>query len=46
MPLSMLRTSQIGHTMGVHLKLVTFQMLADESQQCVQDSHRPCYCGG
>lgn len=44
MPLGVLHTSQIGHTMGVDLKLVTFQMLADERQQCVQDSHCPCYC--
>lgn len=44
--LNILCTSQIGHTLGVDLKLVTFQMLADESQQCVKDSHCPCDCGG
>lgn len=46
MLLSVLHTSQIGHTVDIDLKLVTFQMLADESQQCVQDSHRPRYRGG
>lgn len=41
-----LRTCQVGHTVGVDFKLVTFQMLADESQQSVQDSHCPRYRGG
>lgn len=41
-----LRTCQVGHAVGVDFKLVTFQMLADESQQSVQDSHCPRYRGG
>lgn len=32
--------------MSVDLELVTFQMLADESQQRVQDPHRPRHRGG
>lgn len=46
MLLSAIHTSQISHAVGVDFKLVTFQMLADERQQRVKDSHRPCYCGG
>ncbi len=45
-PQSLVHTSQVGDAVGVHLKLVTLQMLADESQQCVQDSHCPRHCGG
>lgn len=44
--LSVLRTSQVGHTLRVHLELVTLQMFADEGQQRVQDSHCPGYGGG
>lgn len=42
----MLSTSQIGYTLGVDLELVTFQMLADESQQRVEDPHCSRHCGG
>lgn len=46
MSLSVLRTSQIGHAVGVDLKLVTLEMLADERQQRVQDSDGPGHRGG
>lgn len=43
---AIIRTGQVGHTVGVDFKLITFQMLADESQQSVQDSHGPRNRGG
>lgn len=38
-------TSQIGHALYVDLKLVTFEVFANESQQRVKDPHGSCYCG-
>lgn len=35
------RTCQIGHTLRVHLKLVTLQVFTDERQQRVEDPHCP-----
>ena len=41
-----IHTSQIGNTLGVYFKLVTFQMLADERQKCVKYADCSCNCGG
>lgn len=41
-----LHTCQVGHTVDIDFELVAFQMLTDESQQSVQDSHSPCNRGG
>ena len=41
-----IHTSQIGNALGVHFKLVTFQMLADQRQKCVKNADRSCDGGG
>lgn len=38
-------TCQVGHTLGVHLKLVTVEVFSHQGQQRVEDTYCPSHRG-